>query len=115
MIPVRKVEDVGRFVTLELVQNPRRQRTSVRPQRLRRFQSNQVWVIRHVRLPPAPNDGVALSHQKTVARFQWRSGFHRSGRTIESEDRLATAVHDVENQTAPTPIRVLGLEHLEVR
>ena len=111
---VRQQEDVGRLIALELMQYAPGDGLAVRAERGRGAQPDEVGVVGDVALPAAPDDGVAFAHQKAVARFERRGGGEGAGGAVEAENRLASAVDDVEDDAAAPALRIRRLEHLEI-
>ena len=107
--PVRQQKKLGGLVGLELAKHAAHQRLAVFVQRLRRVQADEARVGGNVRLPPAEEHGVALSHQVAVARVTGRVGIEVSRRAVEVRNRLAASVHDVVQQRAVAAFGVHGL------
>ena len=107
-------EYVGRLVALELVQDAPGERHAVCIEGLGGVHAHQVGIVRHVGLPATPDHGVAFAHQEAVSGFDGRAGIHGAGGAVEAENRLASAVHHVEDDAAASLVRVGGMKHLEV-
>ena len=113
--PVGKQLDLARGAGLETHQKPAGDRTAV-PLRLRNLDAHQPVDGRHVVLPAAPHDGVAVAHQEAVARIGRRTGVDRSRDAIEGRQRQAVAaVRHVEQQAMIAAPRVFGGQDADIR
>ena len=103
-----------RIIRLKLAENLSGQGTAG-ADGLGRLQPDQSGDIGQIGLPATPDDGVALAHQESVSRFQWRHRVCNRRRAVEpSNDGFPAPVHYVEQQPAIALAKFYRLEHREI-
>ena len=96
MVPVREHKDLRGLFDLELAEDAPGQ-PALGPDGLRRPHPHQARRRWHVRLPSAPDHGVAVAHQVPVAGLYGRRGLHAPLGAVEGpQDGLAAPVDHVE-------------------
>ena len=115
VVPMGEHKDLCGLFDLELAEDPASQ-AAFGPDGLRRPHPHQARRRRHVRLPAAPDHGVAVAHQVPVAGLYGRRGLRAPLGAVEGpQDGLAPPVDHVEEESVSASVRVRWLEHREVR
>src|SRR5262245_29865643 len=110
MMTVGEVEHRDTFIRLELTEYFANQRLAVRTEGRGGLQAHQARQRRDVGLPAAPDDRVALTHQKAIPRIHRGRWIGGPWSTVEvGHGPLLSTIHDIEEQP---PVPALGMEWL---